>query len=259
MYSSVPLVTYNIRGDVGFIVIDTGTRYNLVNGRFMVEFIDALDVLNEDQRIRFITVHGARDNFGAGADINELFNATNSREQADWFINTMKDVYVRLTTSDKFIIGFVRGVAYDVHLELLLAMDYVIASKDAKFATPSGRIGVFPPILVTIGPKRIGWNATRRLAFLGETLDAEEALRVGLVDEVTEETDPIRAVDKVVRAVRQMAPTSIIRMRKILYARYSDLIERAFQNLREQLMTRDARDGVAAFLTKTEPPWAERG
>jgi len=97
------------------------------------------------------------------------------------------------------------------------------------------------------------------LAFLGETLDAEEALRVGLVDEVTEETDPMRAVDKVVRAVRQMAPTSVTKMRKILYARYGDLIERAFQSLKEQLMTLDARDGVTAFLMKTKPPWAEEG
>jgi len=255
----VPLVTYNVHGDVGFIVIDTGTRYNLVNGKFMAEFIDTLDMLNKNQQIRFITVHGAKDNFGAGADINELFNATTSREQADWFFNTMKEVYIRLMTSDKFIIGFVRGVAYGAHLELLLTMDYVIASKDAKFAAPGGRIGVFPPVLVTMGPERIGWDATRRLAFLGETLDAEEALRVGLVDEVTEETDPMRAVDKVVRAVRQMAPTSVTKMRKILYARYGDLIERAFQSLKEQLMTLDARDGVTAFLMKTKPPWAEEG
>jgi len=255
----VPLVTYNVHGDVGFIVIDTGTRYNLVNGRFMVEFLDTLDMLNRNQQIRFITVHGARDNFGAGADINELFNATASREQADWFISTMEEVYLRLMNSDKFIIGFVRGVAYGAHLELLLAMDYVIASKDAKFAAPGGRIGVLPPVLLTVGPERIGWTATRRLAFLGETLDAEEALRVGLVDEVTEETDPIRAVDKVVRTVRQMAPTSVIRMRKILHARYGDLIERAFQSLKEQLMTRDARDGVTAFLMNTKPPWAEKG
>lgn len=144
-------------------------------------------------------------------------------------------------------------------MELLLAMDYVIANKDAKFAAPGGRIGVFPPVLVTIGPERIGWDVTRRLAFLGETLNAEEALRVGLVDEVTEETDPMRAVDKVVRAVRQMAPTSVTRMRKILYARYGDLIERAFQSMKEQLMTLDAREGVTAFLMKTMPPWAKEG
>jgi Enoyl-CoA hydratase/carnithine racemase len=255
----VPLVTYNVHGDVGFIVMDTGTRYNLVNGKFMLEFLDTLDMLNKNQQIRFITVHGAKDNFGAGADINELFNATNSREHADWFFNTMKEIYVRLMTSDKFIIGFVRGVAYGAHLELLLAMDYVIANKDAKFAAPGGRIGVLPPVLVTMGPERIGWNATRRLAFLGETLDAGEALRIGLVDEVTEETEPMRAVDKVVRAVRQMAPTSVTRMRKILYARYGDLIERAFQSLKEQLMTLDARDGVTAFLTKTKPPWVKEG
>ncbi|MCQ4342912.1 MAG: enoyl-CoA hydratase/isomerase family protein [Sulfolobaceae archaeon] len=255
----MPLVTYNVQGDVGFIVMDTGTRYNLVNGKFMLEFLDILDVLNKNQQIRFITVHGAKDNFGAGADINELFNATNSREHADWFFNTMKEIYVRLMTSDKFIIGFVRGVAYGAHLELLLAMDYVIANKDAKFAAPGGRIGVLPPVLVTMGPERIGWNATRRLAFLGETLDAGEALRIGLVDEVTEETEPMRAVDKVVRAVRQMAPTSVTRMRKILYARYGDLIERAFQSLKEQLMTLDARDGVTAFLTKTKPPWVKEG
>ncbi len=255
----MPLVTYNVQGDVGFIVIDTGTRYNLVNGKFMVEFIDTLDMLNKNQQIRFITVHGAKDNLGAGADVNELYHATTSREYAEWFFNTMKEVYIRLMTADKFIIGFVRGVAYGAHLELLLAMDYVIANKDAKFAAPGGRIGVYPPVLVTMGPERIGWNTTRRLAFLGETLEAEEALRVGLVDEVTEETDPMRAVDKVVRAVRQMAPTSVSKMRKILYARYRDLIERAFQSLKEQLMTLDAREGVAAFLMKTKPRWAEEG
>jgi enoyl-CoA hydratase/carnithine racemase len=252
----VPSVIIQAVNDVALLAIDTGTKYNLVNSRFMTEFVDALDTLNRNPNVRFVVIHGAKDNLGAGADINELYQAVNSREHAEWFFNTMKEVFIRLFNMDKFMIGYARGVAYGASMELLLAMDYVIAYKDSKFAAPGGKIGVLPPVLLTIGPERIGWEATRRIAFLGEVLNAEQAKRVGLVDEVTEEEDPFKAVQGLIDKVRQMAPSSIAKMRKLLYRRYSQLIEAAFTSLKEQVMTLDAREGVTAFLTSSKPSWA---
>ncbi|MGC9105376.1 MAG: enoyl-CoA hydratase/isomerase family protein [Thermoprotei archaeon] len=249
-------ITIQIVDDIGFIAIDTGGTYNLVTSEFMVNFVDALTMLDRNPNVRFVVVHGAGDNLGAGADVNELYRAVNSKEFTDRFFNMMKEIYLKLFTVDKFVIGYARGVAYGASMEMLLAMDYVIAHKDSRFAAPGGRLGVYPPVLLTMGPERIGWAATRRMAFLGEVLNAEQAKQVGLVDEVTEETDPVKAVQGVVGKARQMAPSSIAKMRKHLYRRYYQLLEAAFEELKEQLMTRDTREGVTAFLTNTKPYWA---
>ena len=248
-------ISYNLLEDIAILTIDTKTRYNLINMKFMHEFIDALDMLSREPKVRFLVIRGERDNLGSGADINELKNASAQKEYAQAFFGLMKEMFNKLMNHNKVLIGYVNGIAYGASMELLLVMDYVVSTSTAKFAAPGARLGVFPPVLITIGPDRLGWEWTRRLAFEGQEIDANTALTIGLVNEVYD--GPFQAaVQNAARRFRQMAPSSLTAMRKLLYTRYKDLLSLAFSLLVDQVLSNEAQEGIYSWFARARPSWA---
>ena len=236
------------------IVFNTGGKYNLVTKEFMYDLIDTLRKLDGDKSTRFVILTGANKNFGAGADVKELKMANENREYASGFFSTMFEMFKTLLNFSKPIISLVEGIAYGASLEILLVSDVVISSPYARFAAPGGKIGVFPPVLLTIGKDIIGFNNVIRLAFLGEELSADEAKQIGLVHYISDDLES--EAKKVMDKMKEMSPTSLSNMRKILYNRYESELEFAFKRLTEQVLSQDATNGILAFLTKSKAPWA---
>ncbi|WP_221288972.1 enoyl-CoA hydratase/isomerase family protein [Stygiolobus caldivivus] len=239
--------------DYAKITFNTGGKYNVINKEFMYEMIDTLRKIDSDKNTRFIILTGANKNFGAGADIKELKAANENREYASSFFSTMFEMYRTFLHLTKPVISLVEGVAYGASLEILLVTDVVIASPYARFAAPGAKLGVFPPVLVTVGKEVIGLNNVIRMALLGEELSAEEAKQIGLVHYVTENLET--EAEKVISKIKMMAPSSVMNMRKIIFWKYEEELEHAFKTLSEQVLTRDATNGILAFLTKTKAPW----
>jgi len=227
-------------------------KYNLVDMKFMHNFIDTLRALEKEREIRFVILRG-KGNFGAGADIKELKKATEDREHARNFFSTMYEMFRTLFNFPKPIIANVEGIAYGASLELLLGCDFVIASETAKFAAPGGKIGVFPPVLVTVGKEILGWKTVREMALLGKELTAKEAKEVGLVYEVSDDFDKVN--NRLIQGLKQMAPSSLTQMRSLIYKKHEEELKYAFDKLSEQVQSANAKNGVIAFLTRTKPDW----
>ena len=228
-------------------------KYNLIDMKFMHDFIDTLRALEKERRIRFIILRG-EGNFGAGADIKELKRASEDREYATNFFSTMHEMFMTLFNFPKPIIANVEGVAYGTSLELLLGCDFVIASETAKFASLAGKIGLFSPILIIIGKEILGWKTVKEMEFLGKELTAKEAKEARLVYEISNNFDEEN--NKLIQQLKQIAPTALAQMRSLIYRKYEEEIKYAFNRLVDQVQTEDARDGIYAFLTKTKPYWA---
>jgi len=228
-------------------------KYNLVDMKFMHNFIDTLRALQKEKKIRFVILRG-KGNFGAGADIKELRKATDDREHTINFFSAMYEMFRTLFNFPKPIIANVEGIAYGASLELLLGCDFVIASETAKFAAPGGKIGVFPPVLVTVGKEILGWKTVKEMALLGKELTAEEAKEVGLVYEVSDNFD--EANNRLIQGLKQMAPSSLTQMRSLIYKKYEEELKYAFDRLSEQVQTANAKNGILAFLTRTKPDWS---
>jgi len=228
-------------------------KYNLVDMKFMHNFIDTLRALEKEKKIRFVILRG-KGNFGAGADIKELRKATEDRGHATNFFSTMHEMFRTLFNFSKPIIANVEGIAYGASLELLLGCDFVIASETAKFAAPGGKIGVFPPVLVTVGKEILGWKTVREMALLGKELTAEEAKEVGLVYEISDNFD--EANNRLIQGLKQMSPSSLTQMRSLIYKKYEEELKYAFNRLSEQVQTANAKNGVLAFLSRTKPDWS---
>jgi enoyl-CoA hydratase/carnithine racemase len=237
------------------VIMDTGGKYNVINKQLMYNMIDTFRKLDNEKSIRLVILTGANKNFGAGADIKELKLANENREYAIIFFSTMYEMYRTLLNFSKPIISVVEGVAYGASMELLLVSDIVISSPHSRFAAPGGKIGVLPPVLLTLGKEILGWDTVKKLALLGEELSANEAKEVGLIHYISENLE--EEGRKVIEKLKQMAPSSLTNMRKILYSKYEEELEDAFKILIDQVISRDATNGILAFLTKTKPPWAD--
>jgi enoyl-CoA hydratase/carnithine racemase len=235
------------------LTFNTGTKYNVFNVKFMTELLDTLSEIEKEKKYRFIVFKGENGNFGSGADIRELNRASIDREFASSFFNYMKDLYLKLINIDKITIAQVEGIAYGASLELLLVMDFVIASKSAKFAAPGGKIGVFPPVLLTLGPYIIGLNNVKRLAMLGEEITAEEAEKIGLITKATDEIDKETA--NLIYKMSFMAPSSLMLMKRHIMKYLDRDLSEVFKSLTIQVGGDESREGINAFLAKTKPSW----
>ncbi|ARM74947.1 enoyl-CoA hydratase/isomerase family protein [Acidianus manzaensis] len=240
------------RKDTAKLVINTNTKYNVMNIKFMTEFLDTLADIEKEKNCRFLIIKG-QTNFGSGADIKELNIASKDREFAVSFFNYMKEIYNRLINLDKITIAQVEGIAYGAHLELLLVMDFIISKRDAKFAAPGGKIGVFPPVLITLGPYLIGIQNTRRLAMLGEEISADEAEKIGLITKSTDELD--LETEKIIERMHYMAPSSLALMKRHISKYLERELDNVFKTLSIQVTSDDSREGINAFLSKIQPSW----
>ncbi|MEM0164900.1 MAG: enoyl-CoA hydratase/isomerase family protein [Saccharolobus sp.] len=224
------------------------SKYNLFNMKFMTEMIDALSSLEENREKKFLIIRG-EDNFGAGADIRELLKASNDSEFAITFFKYMKLIFYKLMDINKIIISQVKKLAYGASLELLLLSDFVISEYDAKFATPGVKIGVFPPVLSSIGSFIIGYNNVKRLAMKGEAITAEEAKLMGLVHILSKDLD--NDTQKLIDELSKASPSAILYSKRNMLRPLRQYIDKAFDDLVVQVQSEEAREGILGFLNKT--------
>ncbi len=227
-------------------------KYNLFNIDFMTQFIDILHNLSYDKTRKFLILRG-EDNFGAGADLKELLRATTSNEFALTFFNYMREIYHLLMDINKIVISQVKKIAYGASLEILLLSDYVIAETNTKFATPAVRLGLFPPVLSSIGSFIIGYNNVKRLIYRGDVLDADEAKSIGLVNVVTNDIE--KETDEILREFGKVSISAILLAKRNMLRPFKQYIDKAFEELILQVATEEAREGILSYINKTNPPW----
>jgi cyclohexa-1,5-dienecarbonyl-CoA hydratase len=144
--------------------------------------------------------------------------------------------------------------------ELAVFCDLIIASEDAKFGQPEIQVGVFPPIAAQIMPRIIGRKAAAELIFSGKIISAAEALNMGLINRVVKEEDLEKETEAFLKPYTKLSSEVLRMTRKAMMSGLRDDLEPSLQIIEDiyinQLMkTRDAHEGLKAFLEKRKPEW----
>lgn len=157
------------------------------------------------------------------------------------------------------VIARINGAAFGAGLELAASCDLRIATSDATFCLPPARLGIaYAPDGLARLVSLIGTAATRRLVFTGNVIDASEAHRLGLVDELaTDAADLDERVDRVVDRIATSAPLAVSAMKRTLNALEAGLTSEqrgvAEEDRRVCFDSDDAREGIEAFRDRREP------
>jgi cyclohexa-1,5-dienecarbonyl-CoA hydratase len=157
----------------------------------------------------------------------------------------------------------VDGPALGGGCELVAACDIVIATDRARFGQPEIKLGVFPPVAAILLPRIIGEKRARELILTGDMIDANEALRFGLVNYVVPGAELASKAKSVLGKIVELSASSLAMTRIALdlggrAGFESALAEVENLYLNELMKTEDAREGVRAFMEKRRPEWKNR-
>ena len=198
-------IRYEVDGPVATLTLNRPDSANAQSTRMLEEIDAALDLADANDDIRVVIVAGQGKHFSAGHDLKEILEGTSEwarmRESAEGKLRHEQVMYwdkcVRLRDFRKPTIAAVQGACAAAGLMLAAMCDLIVAADDAKFSNPVARMtGVGVELLVE--PWEIGPRKAKELLLCAETLDAQEALRLGLVNQVVPR-------DRLATAAREMA------------------------------------------------------
>ncbi len=195
--------------------------------------------------------------FSAGVDVGEHLG-----DQVTEMIEVFHGIFRRLDALPVLSIASVQGAALGGGCELALYCDLVVASEKAKFGQPEIQVGVFPPIAALILPRIAGRKKALELILSGETIGAQEALSLGLINKVV---PPEALEEEFQKFCGKFIPLSGLVLSLTKKAFNAGLMDPSAQGLKEiekiylqELMkTKDAEEGLRAFLEKRKPVWKE--
>jgi enoyl-CoA hydratase len=251
------------RGDAYAVVtLNRPKVMNALNRALFAELGDAFTVLAGDSAVRAIILTGAGEKaFAAGADIGEL--ASLSATEGQKLSRRGQAVFRRIETCGKPVIAAIQGFALGGGCELAMACTIRIASERARLGQPEVKLGLLPGYGGTQRlPRLIGRGAALKLLLTGDMVGAEEAFRIGLVDEVVPAEALMSRAENLARAIAQQAPLAVA---ACLHAVDGgcDLPLDAGLDFEASLFglacaTEDKAEGTRAFLEKRAPVWQGR-
>ena len=246
---------FDLQDGVAVITIDRQEALNALDQDVLAELALAFDVAETDAEVRALVVTGAGRAFVAGADIAELQRLSDAfagREAA----LMGQEVMNSLAAMPFPTIAAVNGFALGGGLELALAADLRVAAPGARLGLPEVGLGLIPGYGGTQRlPRLIGKGRALDLIFTGRHVDAEEALRIGLVDRVAD--DALQAALDLARQAARNAPVAL-GLAKEAVVRGLDVTLSEGLEIEADLFglvttTADMREGTSAFLSKREP------
>lgn len=172
-------------GGTAVVTLDREEKLNAMGPPFFRELIAVLAELDGDPEVLTCVMTGAGSAFSAGGDIAS-FAELDGVDAYRRHLRLVFDAFHAVERADVPVIAAVNGIAYGGGTELALACDMVLASDRARFAFREATVGLTPGYGIVRGPDVIGRHWTRWLALSADVVDADEALRIGLVQRVVE-------------------------------------------------------------------------
>lgn len=252
-------IRYEVRPPLAVVTLDRPKVLNALNHQSMTELEQIFLQIKQDSDIRAVLITGAGEKaFVAGADIRELagLNALDGEQAA----LRGQRVFSLIETCGKPVIACINGFALGGGCELALACTLRIASSTARLGQPEVKIGIIPGYGATQRlPRLIGKGAALKMILTGEPVNAAEAFRLGLVDEVVEPDQLMARAEELARIIASMPPLVIRDSIRAVNSGY-DLPLASALELEASLFgltcsTSDKAEGTQAFLEKRAAVW----
>ena len=246
-------ITYEVEGQIGIITINRPKALNALNSTVLEELDKTLDAVDL-QTVRCLILTGAGEkSFVAGADIGEMSTLTKAEGEA--FGKKGNDVFRKLETFPIPVIAAVNGFALGGGCEISMSCDIRICSENAVFGQPEVGLGITPGFGGTQRLARIvGAGKAKEMIYGARNIKAEEAYRIGLVNNVYPLEELMPAAKKLAATIARNAPIAVRNCKRAINEGLQVDMDQAVV-IEEKLFgncfeTYDQKEGMAAFLEK---------
>jgi cyclohexa-1,5-dienecarbonyl-CoA hydratase len=230
---------------------------NVLNIEMMEEINSYLEELKKEKSLKLLVIQAMGKAFSAGVDVGEHLG-----DLVYKMIEVFHKMFRLMDALKVPSIAVVNGSALGGGCELALYCDMVIATEKAKFGQPEIQVGVFPPIAALIFPRMIGRKKAMELILSGETISAQEALTLGLINKVVPEASFDQEVNSFIEKFKKLSGVVLKLTKEATLAGLNDDTDKGLKVIEkiylDRLMkTNDALEGLKAFLEKRKPTWKD--
>jgi len=255
--SEAPLVRYEVSRGVATLTLDSPRNRNALSRALVTQLLERLTAISTDAEVRAVVLAAAGPAFCAGADLSEM--ASGGAAQAP---GALLDVLRAIVALPQPVVAKVAGQVRAGGIGIVGACDVALVAEPVKFAFTEARIGVTPAVISLTTLPHINTRAASRYYLTGETFDAAEAARIGLVTAAVPEASLDGAVEQVLESFRASSPQGLRETKRLVAAGLRARIDTQGADmvaLSARLFGSDeAQEGMRAFLERRPPAWARQ-
>jgi len=227
---------------------------------------DALTAIAHERTVRAVVVAANGPAFSAGHDLKELnqHRSDDDRGRA-YFKHIMglcSGVMQQVIALPQPVIAAVHGTATAAGCQLVASCDLAVASRAAKFATPGVNIGLFCSTPMVALARNIPRKAAMEMLLTGEMISAEDAARIGLVNHVVAPGSEREEALKLAKKITAKSALTVKIGKEAFYRQLEMPLAEAYRYtsevMVENMLARDAEEGISAFIEKRDPKWEDR-
>ena len=252
-------------GSLLYVGLDRPEKRNAIHRELLIGLVEAIAAAEREPEVRAVIVYGEGPVFSAGVDFGMLAGDVQGEPALPFrsMVGDMQAALSRIETIEKPVIGALHRYVSGLGLELALAFDLRIATADSELGLPEVRVGLVPDVGGTTRLVRtVGYARAKELILTGRMIRAEDALAIGLVNQVVPPGEHLAAAARLAEEIARNAPLAV-GLAKRLVDLGADVDKHTFlamELLAQSVLVRteDAREGARALAERRPPRFTGR-
>jgi methylglutaconyl-CoA hydratase len=258
---SEPLALYELQPPAAVITLNRADKRNALSRGLIDALAEAFERARNDERARCVLLTAAGSVFCAGMDLAELQASIDQpKERSPVWDDALRlaKLYDQIYSLPKPTVAVVNGAAVAGGAGLITVCDLAIAVPEAKFGYPEVRRGLVAAMVMPHLLRHVGERMARYLLLTGELIDAQEAHRCGLINEVVSQPQLLDRARTLARSLAEGGPQALARTKAYLkqFSRQAVSVEEAAQASAAPRLSEECQQGLRAFFAKQPAPWA---
>jgi enoyl-CoA hydratase/carnithine racemase len=264
--AAAPVLLKERDGPVAILTLNRPKARNSLSMDLLAALSEALTEIATDKDVRAVVITANGPAFCAGHDMKELTarrgDADGGREFFRTTMLTCSEMMQKIVNLTKPAIAAVQGIATAAGCQLVASCDLAVASEAAKFATPGVDIGLFCSTPMVALSRNVSRKHAMEMLLTGEMVEAKRAAEIGLINRVVPAGEELKNAVVLAKQIATKSSYTLKVGKLAFYAQAEMGLAQAYayasEVMTENMMARDAEEGICAFIDKREPKWEDR-
>jgi len=255
------LLHYEEIDEIAVLTLNRPKQQNALSTALMNELIQKLNRIEDNKKIKVVTIFSNGNNFCAGHDLKEL-KIDKSEERFKKIFELCSELMLKIVKLPKPVIAGVQGIATAAGCQLVASCDLAIASNNSKFATPGVNIGLFCSTPMVAVSRNVNRKQTMEMLLLGEFISPSKAQEMGLINKIVSDKDLKEETIKMAKIIASKSPSTVAIGKEAFYKQLEMSLDEAYkytsQVMSMNMLEKDAQEGISAFIENRDPKWSDR-
>jgi len=243
------------------IKLNDPKTYNALSMKTLNSLIKAFKIFNDDKSTKVIIIEGLGKGFSAGHNLKEI-KSLKGKSNYNKLFSLCSKLMISIINNNKPVIAKIHGAAYAAGCQLVATCDLAISTKDSIFATPGVNMGLFCSTPMVALSRNLSRKKTMKMLLTGESITAQYAKEIGLINDFCENSNLEREVLKLAVKIASKSTRVVKIGKKAFYKQIEMPLDKAYKHtskvMAENMMALDAQEGISAFIEKRKANWKNK-